>query len=60
MYFFFKAKSAMAFRNGSSVGKGRNGHATSNGTNGHAPSNGSGVLGNSKRVRFEVVDAPET
>lgn len=62
---YMKAKAAMALGNGngSSKGKGENGHrAARNGTpHGHDPPCGSGVGSNNpKRVRFEVVDAPET
>lgn len=59
-----KAKAAMALGNGngSSKGKGENRHcAAPNGIpNGHASACGSGIGSNPKRVRFEVVDAPET
>ena len=49
----------MVFRNGPGVGKRTNGHPiTSNGS--HASSNGSSIAGSSKRVRFAVVEAPET
>lgn len=53
---------ALGNGNGSSKGKGKNGRrAAPNGTpNGHPPACGSGVGSNPKRVRFEVVDAPET